>query len=240
MRRNVIIVVLLSLASLLLWNTIFLYPLKLLVVLMHETGHALAALVTGGSVSRVEVNALQGGVTYTAGGNRFVILSAGYLGSSLIGAFVLWSASHKHMSKYIAEIFGLLIVVETVFWVRDLFTFVFALAMGIFCMILGWKIRGVLERIFMQLVGTVSCLYAVFDIFDDVVRRMFVRGDLASGKNDAQALAEITFIPSLIWGTVWIAIAVGIFVTTLRNLPESQASRDRNDVSAITGSGTAT
>jgi hypothetical protein len=238
MRRNVVIVVLLSLASLLLWNTLVLYPLKLLVVLMHETGHALAALVTGGSVFRVEVNALQGGMTYTAGGNRLIILSAGYLGSSLIGALVLWAASHRTMSKYVAEIFGMLIVVETAFWVRDLFTCIFASAMGIFCMILGWKLRGVFERLFMQLVGAVSCLYAVFDIFDDVVRRIFIGGTVTFGKSDAQALAEITFIPSLVWGVVWIAIAVWIFVTTLRNLPETKASPDGNDVPAIAGSGT--
>jgi len=60
------------------------------------------------------------------------------------------------MHKYLAAIFGVLIVVETMFWVRGTFT----------------------------------------------------------------------FIPALIWGVAWIAIAVGVFLTTLRNLPKSAANAD--------------
>lgn len=225
-RRNVIIVLGLALLSLLLWNTPILYPLKLLVVLMHETGHALAAILTGGRVERIEINALQGGITYTAGGSRFLILSAGYLGSSLFGALILWSASHRTLGRYTAEAFGLLIVLEALLWVRDLFTFGFALGMGGFCMLLGWRIRGAFEQIFMQLVGTVSCLYAIYDIFDDVLRR-FVRG--APGdtlKNDAQALADITLIPALLWGILWSIVAIGIFTMMLRRLPDAGAALD--------------
>ncbi|MBN1674738.1 MAG: M50 family metallopeptidase [Kiritimatiellae bacterium] len=216
---NLVIVAALCAASLLLWNSVLLYPLQLLVVLMHETAHGLAALATGGSVVRVEVHALQGGLTCTVGGKRFIILSAGYLGSSLIGAFILWSASHRTMGKYIAEIVGVLILVETAFWVRDLFTFGFAVAMGGFCIILGWKIRGVFETIFMQWLGSVSCLYAIFDIFDDILRKTFARGT-AAVKNDAQALAEITGLPAVLWGVVWIVVAAAVFLGTVRNLPK--------------------
>ena len=220
MKKNVIIIISAILVSMLLWNTIFLYPLKLMVVLMHETGHALAALLTGGSVLRVEVNALQGGVTYTSGGNRFIILSAGYLGSCFIGASILWSASHKTMSKYIAELFGCIIILITIFWVRDLFTFIFAVSMGSFCMLLGWKVKGPWEKLFMQFLGTVCCLYAVIDIFEDILVRSFVKNPDGYGKSDAEALAELTMIPSIVWGAIWIVIAIAVFFLTIKNLPK--------------------
>lgn len=222
MKKNVIIIIIASIVSLLLWNTILLYPLKLLVVLMHEASHALAATITGGSVGHIEVNTMEGGVTYTVGGSRFFILSAGYLGSCFIGALIIWSASHKTMSKYIAEIFGTLIILICIFWVRDLFTFVFASVMGCFCMLLGWKIKGSFEKVFMQFLGTVCCLYAVIDILDDIILRFFSTSSGKGIKSDAEALAEITWIPSIVWGIIWISISISVLLLTIKNLPQDK------------------
>ena len=37
-----------------LWNTQFVYPLKIFVVFMHEVSHGLAALATGGSIKEIQ------------------------------------------------------------------------------------------------------------------------------------------------------------------------------------------
>ena len=217
--KSTLVVSVLCVASIFLWNTILLYPLKLLVVLMHETSHAIAALVTGGSVERIAINVMQGGITYTQGGSRFVILSAGYIGSSLIGALILWASTRKPWKEYLAEVFGLLIIMEAIFWVRDAFTFFFAVAMGAACIFLGTKIKGILEKLFMQLVGTVCCLYAVYDIFSDILSLRILSGQ---GKNDAQVLAQLTHIPAFIWGAAWIAIAAGIFLCVMKNISKTE------------------
>jgi len=52
-----------AVAGVLFWNTWPLYPFKLLVVLMHESGHAAATLLVGGSVEAIRINPYQGGVT---------------------------------------------------------------------------------------------------------------------------------------------------------------------------------
>ena len=52
----------------LFWNTWPLYPFKLMVVLMHESSHALATLLVGGSVDQIRISPDQGGVTMS----RFV------------------------------------------------------------------------------------------------------------------------------------------------------------------------
>ena len=217
--RNTLVISALCVASILLWNTILIYPLKLLVVLMHETSHAITAIATGGHVERIAVNIIQGGVTYTKGGNSLVIFSAGYLGSSLIGALILWASTRKPWKEYLAEAFGLLIIIEAIFWVRDAFTLFFVVAMGIFCIFLGIKIKGIFERLFMQLVGTVCCLYAVYDIFSDILSLRILSGQ---GKNDAQMLAQLTHIPAFIWGTIWIAIAAGIFLCVMKNISKTE------------------
>ncbi|MEQ9673608.1 MAG: M50 family metallopeptidase, partial [Roseovarius indicus] len=64
----------------LLWQTPVVMPLKLLVVFLHELSHAVATVLTGGSVVGMSLDPMQGGSVTARGGWRFVILSAGYLG----------------------------------------------------------------------------------------------------------------------------------------------------------------
>ena len=68
-----------------LWNTQFVYPLKIFVVFMHEVSHGLAALATGGSIKEIQVVPQEGGHAITAGGSRFWTLTAGYLGEPNVG-----------------------------------------------------------------------------------------------------------------------------------------------------------
>ena len=76
----------LVLAGLWAWNAPWLAPLRLLVVLVHETGHALATLLFGGRVERVMVGADESGQCLSslpAGWlPQIAVYSAGYLGSA--------------------------------------------------------------------------------------------------------------------------------------------------------------
>ena len=51
------------------------------------------------------------------------------------------------------------------------------------------------------MVGLTSCMYAVMDIKSDVLDRPRMT-------SDAVMLAELTGVPSLIWGALWIGIAL--------------------------------
>ena len=68
-----------------LWDTAFIYPLKIFVVLLHEVSHAIAIWATGGVVDHIVLDPRQGGATLGRGGSAFLALSAGYLGSLLWG-----------------------------------------------------------------------------------------------------------------------------------------------------------
>ena len=64
-----------------------LYPVTLLVTFLHEFGHALGALLTGGTVEGMQINPDGSGYTITRGGNQGVVLMGGYLGSAVLGIF---------------------------------------------------------------------------------------------------------------------------------------------------------
>lgn len=79
--------------AVLLWQidglSLLTYPLRLFVTAIHELGHGLAAILTGGSFLHFEVGRYGAGLAYTRGGSPFIILQAGYLGTALFGAGLL-------------------------------------------------------------------------------------------------------------------------------------------------------
>src|SRR3982750_4400558 len=82
--------------SVLLWfipyAEILSYPFRIFVTFIHEGGHAIAALLTGNSVSSLSVATNSSGETYTTQGGLFsqvLISSAGYIGATAFGALLL-------------------------------------------------------------------------------------------------------------------------------------------------------
>ena len=61
-----------------------LYPLRLFITFIHESGHALAAVLTGGSVESLSVHTNGEGLTIGrfSGAWTWLFSSAGYLGTS--------------------------------------------------------------------------------------------------------------------------------------------------------------
>src|SRR5439155_24738136 len=90
--------------GILFWNTWPLYPFKLLVVLMHESSHALATLLVGGSVDLIRISPDQGGATlsrYVPGMLRqIVISSAGYVGFTVSCCVLLWIAARSKVWRW--------------------------------------------------------------------------------------------------------------------------------------------
>ena len=70
------------------------YPFLIFSTFIHETAHAIAALLTGGQVESLIVRTDGSGLTSTRGGLRFIVSSAGYIGTTLFGALLL-ILSHK-------------------------------------------------------------------------------------------------------------------------------------------------
>jgi hypothetical protein len=187
----------------LLWHSWVIYPLKVLVVFFHELSHGLAAVFTGGSIVRIELTAQEGGACVVAGGNSFIILSAGYIGSLFWGGIILLVATKTGWQKQTTTALGVLILAICVLFVRPLisFGFLFAGILGALLVLIGLKANRDLHQPLLAIIGLTSCMYAIYDISSDILGRPWMR-------SDAAMLAEITGIPTVVWGVVWISIAL--------------------------------
>jgi len=185
-----------------LWDTAIVYPLKVFVVLLHEVSHALAAIATGGSVERIVLDANQGGAAYTAGGIPFVTLSAGYLGSLFWGVlFVMLGFSRLLRPRWIIGAVGVFVVLVSVFVVRNPFGLLFGIAFGSALVASAKYLSQRTNRVLLLVLGLTSTLYAILDIKSDIISRPNLR-------SDAAMLAEMTGIHTVVWGFLWIAIAL--------------------------------
>jgi hypothetical protein len=185
-----------------LWDTAIVYPLKVFVVLLHEISHALAAIATGGSVERIVLDANQGGAAYTVGGSPFITLSAGYLGSLFWGVlFVMLGFSRLLRPRWIIGAVGVFVVLVSVFVVRNPFGLLFGITFGSALVASAQYLSQRTNRILLLVLGLTSTLYAILDIKSDIISRPNLR-------SDAAMLAEMTGIPTIVWGFLWIAIAL--------------------------------
>lgn len=194
----------------LLWDTVLVYPLKIFVVLLHEVSHAVAAVATGGSIQRITLDPLQGGACYCPGGNALLTLSAGYLGSLLWGGLMIGAARSKRVRPDVVNsLIGGLVIALTLLYVRNGFGFAFGLLFGAAMIGAAQKMTASLNRTLLLTMGLTSALYAVLDIKSDVIDRPELR-------SDAYMLAEITGVPTLAWGVIWISVALAFCFWLLR------------------------
>ncbi len=193
------------------FDSVFVYPFRLFVVFLHEIGHAVAAVLTGGRVVAIGISPDEGGVCLTRGGWPFLVLNAGYLGSLLFGAlFLLLGARRRNASAVVGAI-GVFSMAAALLYVRTWFGFVYTLLAGAALLLVATRLRPAASEWLLAAIGSMSMLYAVADIASDVIFRH-------PGNSDAAALARLTYVPAVLWGLVWIAVSLAVTVSVVRRL----------------------
>jgi hypothetical protein len=191
------------------WDYPVIYPLKLLVVFFHESSHALATVFTGGTVKELVIVKEQGGHVISAGGNRFIILSAGYLGSLFWGVGIYLSSVKTDYDKKIMAFLGLTVGVITVLFTHSIFNWVFGLLTTGTMLISAEFLATIYNDFLLRLIGLTNMAYVPLDIYSDTI----LRSNLSS---DAFMLASEFGGATVIWGGLWMLISLVIIFLCLR------------------------
>lgn len=191
------------------WQYPILYPLKILVVFFHESSHALATLLTGGSVKELIINPQQGGHVISQGGNTFIIFSAGYLGSLIWGVIIYLTSVKTHYDQIIMTLLGVIIIAITILFGRNLFSWVFGIITGMIMIWTGKKLSEQINDTILRLIGLVNMSYVPLDIYSDTIERSYLH-------SDAYFLAQATFGTTLMWGILWLIISLFVIVYCLK------------------------
>jgi len=192
-----------------LWDTVFVYPLKLLVTFFHEVGHALAAILTGGRVAGIALDPHGNGVCAIAGGSPLLIAPAGYIGSMAAGCLLLLTAFRTRLDRFVTLALGLALLLVAALYVRTLFALAFCALMGGGFVFAGWKLKEGFNELILAFIGVTSCLEALFDI-----RTLVKLG--ASAKTDAVVFSQMVPLPPVVWAGLWGLVSVAVLWSTLK------------------------
>ncbi len=193
----------------LLWDTPVVAPLKLFVVFLHEISHGIVAVATGGRIDRIVIEANEGGACYCGGGNAFLTLSAGYLGSLLWGLIFLWLATFESKARWTMAFVGAATGAVTLLFMRSAFGFAFGLGFAMALVLAARKLPAIWNARILSVLGLTSALYAILDIKSDII-------DRPGMESDARMLANLTGVPTVVWGVLWIGLAGGVVSLVIR------------------------
>jgi len=218
--------------SILLWfipyAEILAYPFRIFVTFIHEGGHAIAALLTGNSVSSLSVATNTSGETYTTQGgliSQVLISSAGYVGSMAFGALLLILIRKSVAARFVLLgsailVFGLTMIYgllkplfSGVAWSGIPFTLVSGALISVGLVLIARFASAKVASFFVSFLAVQCVLNALFDL----KTVFFLSSPFALPVHtDAVNMSNATGIPSIFWAIVWIALALGILWFAMR------------------------
>lgn len=199
--KHIGLLITILIAIILVWPYPIFDPLKILIVFFHESSHALATLITGGDVVEFVVVAEQGGHVLSMGGNRFITLSAGYLGSLFIGVSIYLIAMSSHWDRRLMALLGISIGLMSVIYGSNLYVILYGSIVCIAMLLSARYLSLDINDFLLRVIGLTSMMYVPIDIYSDTIERSHLR-------SDAAMLADEFGGTTVIWGAVWIAISI--------------------------------
>lgn len=180
-----------------------LYPITLLVTFLHEFGHAMGALITGGSVNEVQINPDGSGYTTTVGGFRSVTIMGGYIGSAILGNILFYIGTRgQKMIKPVLFLLAAAMFFTAFFWYNSMFTTIVLIVFAIVLGFIGLKTKFGGEVL--MFLGLASIIYIIQDFN-------------VGPSSDLAAYAETMIIlPATVWKYIWLGIVVILFLLNIR------------------------
>jgi hypothetical protein len=193
------------------WGALLLYPFTLFTTWVHECGHALMAVLVGGSVGSITIQPDTSGLTRSlvpAGRiAQGLVASAGYLAASLVGCLLMAATRVERRARPILLGIGAFMLFTLVFWIRNPFGAFVVFAWALALLALARKGTGRVPRFVLSVLAIQVALNAVYDI-----RILF----LVRGRSDAETMARLFLLPAWLWAAVWMALSIAMFAWTLR------------------------
>lgn len=200
-----------------------LLPFDYLNTHLHEMFHALAAILTGGSVGHILVYRNSEGVTLTYGGFVPLIYSAGYIGASLFGAFMVRSSINEKAARKWCQILGIAILLVNVAWVRgDIVGWPIGVFWGVFLLVLAVRLQPTEILLVAQFLGVQQCING-FKSLRDLLLLTGARAE----NTDAAMLAKETGIPAAGWALLWTLLGIYGIVMAVIGLNKASTGSKR-------------
>ena len=196
--------------------SLIVYPVRLFVTFVHEAGHSLAALLTGGQVAGFEVSPDGSGSAMISGGSIALIAPAGYLGAALFGSLLFFLTNRiPRWTRGLSFVIGIAIIALTLAFAmpngeRSPTALIVGIGFGVGLMALGWFAPRMVNVFVLNTLAFLTGLNAVFDIL--LLVRFPDAGNGVAVNDAARFSQEVTWdaLPPAMVALIWAACAVAM------------------------------
>lgn len=200
-------------------------PFRLLATWVHELGHGLGALVSGGRFEQMVITPQFSGLAQTVTSSdwqQVVVLLGGLLGPALAGAVMLILTRRLNQSRLALYLLTGGLVATLVFWAGDNFTRAIVFGFGLVITVIATKAWPLIRSLSAHIIALAFCLNAVADFNYFFMRAADVGA--YSGRSDTGALAGIIGGPHLFWALVPSVLSILILYGAFRFSRTSERS----------------
>jgi hypothetical protein len=166
--------------------------------LVHESGHAIASLLTSGKVYSISLYRTTEGVAYTSSRSwvsSVIVTYAGYTFASVVSVLSFYLIAEGHVLVLFYSFLGLAII-NLLLWVRNFYGVIWLLFfIGSCVLLMYFQLRLVKEIVvyFLSSIVLVHSLLASITIF-------LLSMSNRQNAGDAYGLQKLTYIPAFVWG----------------------------------------
>lgn len=177
--------------------------LMLVDTMIHESGHALMALLTNGKVVSMSLFMNTEGLTWTYSASvigQILTSLAGYLFSSL-AAYLFFSMLKREQHQLICYILLVFVGADLLLWVRNLYGIIWLVTFGALLVLLLRAKRGKFVRYGMLFLCGIVLVDSVWSALQVLELSLF--SPYAAG--DASNLSHYALLPTFVWGLFFFA-----------------------------------
>jgi hypothetical protein len=228
-------------AVLALWWTPVLFPFRIFTTIIHEGSHAAVAIITGGSVKEIKLDWRGAGVTYIYGGFDLLVYSAGYVGSTLFGGFLLLMAKRPDTRRNVLYYITGALLLLTAFFVRDIGSLLLIAIVAGLTGLVAYKGPDLVVTFYLFVMAILNVTYALFDLLGLVMASSNPFESLnGRNLNDASMLADRTGVPAIVWAVLWSIVSLWMlwqFVRVAIRVGRGNVAQTRKRPSLLPGFG---
>jgi hypothetical protein len=180
--------------------------LNVLNTLVHESGHAVMALLTGGGVMNIKLSADTSGAAQTKSKywmGKVITSVSGYPVSALTAWLFFWLIEQQKIN-YIYYVLISLILINLILWVRNTFGIIWLIIMGSICSLLYIYGNQIAQYYFATFCAAIILFQSIYTCI--VLVTISIKSPAKAG--DAKNLKEFTYIPTVIWALIMLAIVI--------------------------------
>ncbi|MHC1773904.1 MAG: M50 family metallopeptidase [Lentimicrobium sp.] len=176
--------------------------------LLHESGHAIAAILGSGEVIHIELGSDTSGSAYTKSGSKLKAIFVSFTGYPFAAAFsgMLIALSVDHQFKWVFYILLTVALLNLAFFVRNTYGLVWLFTFTGLILFVFWIGNTMLSYVFALAVSLISLSETVFS----TLIILYLGFSKPRKAGDVTNLAKISGIPAAIW-----ALLISFLVTVL-------------------------